>query len=98
MATSWWIGRAADMRELHSDGLTVSRTPDRAATVHKLLSGRQRVDRSIRSARSWSMAWAWSEHPDWAQLYELYDGQAGPAPFWLIDPTARNLLSPDQAT
>lgn len=44
------------------------------------------------------MSWQWSEIPDWSQLYELADGQAGPGPYWLLDPTARNYLSPDQAT
>lgn len=98
MVTSWWLGRSGDLRELHSDGLTVSRTPDRRATTHALLSGRSRVDRALRSSRSWAMAWQWSEHADWSQLYELFDGQAGPGPFWLLDPTVRNYLAPDQAT
>lgn len=62
------------------------------------MSGRQRVDRALRSSRSWALGWDWSEHADWSQLYELYDGQAGPGPFWFLDPTVRNYLSPDQAT
>lgn len=98
MVTSWWIGRSGDLRELHSDGLSVSRKPDRRATVHALLSGRSRVDRALRTSRSWAMSWQWAQRADWSRLYELYDGQGGPGPFWLLDPTVGNYLSPDQAT
>lgn len=98
MVTSWWIGQAGDLQELHSDGLSVSRTPDRRATAHALLSGRTRVDRALRSSRSWDLAWQWSQADDWDVLYELYDGQRGPGPWWWLDPTVRNYLSPDQAT
>lgn len=99
MAVEFWIGRAGDLRLLQRNpGLGMNRTSDRRSQAHQLLAGGQVVDRAPRGSRSWGMTFPMLSTTEWEQLYALYDGQYGPGPYWLLDPTMTNLLTPDQAS
>lgn len=98
--TSLIIGRPAGPL------LTIPRMPARgynraaatAVTVHTNSSGARRVDRSVRSPRTWDFSWAWISDTHRRDLAALFDGQYGPGPYVLFDPACQNHLTAQQAS
>lgn len=74
------------------------RTADVRAHVHRLLNGSAAVDRAPRGCRTWVLSWRWLTDAQRRDLVALYDRQYGPGPFVLLDPAARNFLTPNQAS
>lgn len=96
-APSFWLGKPGALTQLQMVGEGYSRPLDDNIAVHDLLDGRA-VDRSPYGVRTWQLNYEWLQPAVASALYEYATRQRGFGPFVFIDPHAKNLLSPNQAS
>lgn len=100
MTGSLWIGRPGTglIAVTRSPAPDMPRTADVAAHVHRTLGGSYAVDRAPRGCRTWQMSWKWLTDAERRDVAALFDGQYGPGPFVLLDPSQVNHLTAQQAS
>jgi len=96
-APSFWLGKPGSLTQLRVPGAGYPRTLNDEVAVRDLLDGRS-VDRSPYGSRTWQLDHEWLQPDAATVMYEYATRQRGFGPFVFIDPHAKNLLSPNQAS
>jgi len=94
---TFWLGKPGTLTQLRVPNADYARMLDDKYAVHSLLDG-QAADRSPYACRTWSFTHEWLK-PDVATIFfEYATRQRGFGPFIFVDPHAKNLLTPNQAS
>ena len=96
-APSFWLGKPGNLTQIRMADADYPRTLSDNVAVHDLLDG-QSLDRSPYGTRVWQLDYEWLLPDSASVLYEYATRQRGFGPFVFIDPHAKNLLTPNQAS
>lgn len=94
---TFWLGKPCSLTEIKMPDRDYVRTGDDHFAQHDLLDG-VAASRALHYRRNWSLQYSWL-YPDAAStLMEYVTRQRGVGPFVFIDPHAKNVLTPNQAS
>lgn len=96
-APSFWLGKPGALTQIRTPNMDYSRDLNDHFGVHDLLDG-QAVDRSPYQCRTWTFDHEWLRPEVETVFMEFATRQRGFGPFILVDPHAKNLLTPNQAS
>jgi|SRR5690349_4998466 len=94
---SFWLGKPGALTQIRVPDAGYQRALYDGYSVHSLLDG-QAADRSPYQCRSWAFSHQWLRPEIMTIFMEYATRQRGFGPFVLIDPQAKNLLTPNQAS
>jgi hypothetical protein len=92
-----WLGKPGALTSIQMPNEGYARPLEDHFAVHDLLEGFS-TDRAPYGSRTWGLSYEWLRPDAASTLYEFATRQRGFGPFIFIDPHAKNLLSPNQAS
>src|SRR5688500_7590724 len=96
-APAFWLGRPGALTEIKMPDRDYTRTGNDHRVVHTLLDGFA-TSRMLRYRRAWLLQYSWLFPDAQSILMEYVTRQRGIGPYVFIDPHARNVLTPNQAS
>jgi hypothetical protein len=94
---TFYLGKPGALTAIRMPAAGYNRGLSDGFAVHDLLDG-QAVDRSPYQSRTWAFQHQWLKPDAMSTLMEFVTRQRGVGPFILVDPQAKNLLTPNQAS